>query len=610
MTYTKWQANWQNDPAGGTPLVEGFFDQVETTFGSVDRRITDAITINVKDYGAVGDGTTDDYTAFRSAVTAVNTAGGGTFLVPPGNYFLGQYKILTRPPAGVTPTTPQSPAPNGITDLFFTNCVGLSVLGYGAKISVKGNFNRAADYQFGGTGPWYSNEESLVPLGFLNCSRFEVCGFELNGNVNLMTKDSPGTGLAEGNGHGIATQNCFLYSLRDLYIHHFHTDGMFIGNNTTCDKQVIMSNVRSKFNARQALSLIQVRGAMFIDCELSETGNTGSYGWHPPGAGVDIEPNFGSPDFVTGFLSFLNCKLKNNIGSQITGSIQPVSVSIEHVLFRDCEIIAGTSTSTLPVALAISNGIIENCRIDTGGQFFYAGWSSPFNPMHRTIIRNNEIRSVGKMLINGTTAPCLIEGNQFIGTGTSSRPLANDFFIYLQGATQTVFRNNYVFFPGAIYNGAGSGNTYDIIASIQDVLLAENNFFETDLNPTGSTVNNHFAAGYGSAVLVRNEKYLSADTTNFGFRSGYNSTWNNSIPYSIGKASTGSMVVLSDWDNNTLDNRFVMVQAMPSSGTWRKGDLAIMANPAKGGKIGWTRLTTGTANVLNTDWQPFGAIDP
>ena len=42
-------------------------------------------TFNVKDYGAVGDGTTDDTAAFTLAVAAVNTAG-GKLILPPGQY--------------------------------------------------------------------------------------------------------------------------------------------------------------------------------------------------------------------------------------------------------------------------------------------------------------------------------------------------------------------------------------------------------------------------------------------------------------------------------------------------------------------------------------------
>ena len=40
MTYTRWQPDWKNGASGGTPLIEGFFDQLEATNVSVDARVT------------------------------------------------------------------------------------------------------------------------------------------------------------------------------------------------------------------------------------------------------------------------------------------------------------------------------------------------------------------------------------------------------------------------------------------------------------------------------------------------------------------------------------------------------------------------------------------
>jgi hypothetical protein len=43
-------------------------------------------TVSVKDFGAVGDGTTNDSTAFSLAINAISAAGGGTLYVPEGVY--------------------------------------------------------------------------------------------------------------------------------------------------------------------------------------------------------------------------------------------------------------------------------------------------------------------------------------------------------------------------------------------------------------------------------------------------------------------------------------------------------------------------------------------
>jgi len=46
------------------------------------------ITLNLADFGAVGDGVADDGPAFQSALDAVASAGGGTLFVPAGHYFV------------------------------------------------------------------------------------------------------------------------------------------------------------------------------------------------------------------------------------------------------------------------------------------------------------------------------------------------------------------------------------------------------------------------------------------------------------------------------------------------------------------------------------------
>jgi hypothetical protein len=49
---------------------------------------------NVKNYGATGDGTTDDYTAVSNAISAAYTAGGGTVYFPIGTYRINSQILL------------------------------------------------------------------------------------------------------------------------------------------------------------------------------------------------------------------------------------------------------------------------------------------------------------------------------------------------------------------------------------------------------------------------------------------------------------------------------------------------------------------------------------
>jgi hypothetical protein len=63
--------------------------------GAVARRLSAVLgdVINVKDYGAVGDGSTNDSTAFAAAVAAL-PAGGGSIFIPNGVYALGSQFVI------------------------------------------------------------------------------------------------------------------------------------------------------------------------------------------------------------------------------------------------------------------------------------------------------------------------------------------------------------------------------------------------------------------------------------------------------------------------------------------------------------------------------------
>jgi hypothetical protein len=66
--------------------------------GAVGRTVHQKLQeiVSVKDFGAVGDGVTDDLSSFQAATLAVGNNGGGTLIVPPGNY-------LFKKPAGSQP---------------------------------------------------------------------------------------------------------------------------------------------------------------------------------------------------------------------------------------------------------------------------------------------------------------------------------------------------------------------------------------------------------------------------------------------------------------------------------------------------------------------------
>lgn len=74
--------------------LQSIAEKIQTELGTdpagqatdLKTRLANSLVFNVKDYGATGDGVTDDGTAIASAISALSAAGGGQLFLPRGTY--------------------------------------------------------------------------------------------------------------------------------------------------------------------------------------------------------------------------------------------------------------------------------------------------------------------------------------------------------------------------------------------------------------------------------------------------------------------------------------------------------------------------------------------
>lgn len=405
--------------------------------------------INVKSFGAVGDGKTDDYKALLAVVNLVNQKGGGSVFFPKGTYFIGQYHTKN----------------NKVSDLQFSNCNGLTIRGEGAIILVNGNFKRTVDYSVGGGRHTYSKTSAIMPLLLNNCSNVLIENLELNGGVAQMTRDS---GTAETGGHLLRIIECTNVIVRNLHLHHAQTDGIAISGKNAPSSNVKMYNVISENNARVGMAIGNLVGAEFVNCKFRESGRTGSYGGHAPCSGVDIEPEKLAAGRKTSGIRFSNCVFENNLGGQFLCSSPALTTDVSLVR---CTIKAVDSRSNNQMVLSADKVLVDSCDIDCGGGNVYPRWQKSFGS--DVEIRNSTIRSSSSGIMAMTDSDkdhVNIHDNKIICTSTG--PIRS-YFPYLRMKNLS-FVNNDVFIKTTSLRPAG------VTSLIEGGNVATGNKFHTE----------------------------------------------------------------------------------------------------------------------------------
>ena len=159
-----------------------------TPAGAINRPTTSKLQdiISVKDFGAVGDGTTDDTAAFNAAILATALAGGGIVIAPTGNYKIaGTILLPALVRLDLCNSTLTGSGFGSTTDLLQTAYVnaGALVSNIGTTIDTKLAFNCSIS-----NGIIQNTGIALHLQDFINCSevsniRFVECQYAIFGTA-------------------------------------------------------------------------------------------------------------------------------------------------------------------------------------------------------------------------------------------------------------------------------------------------------------------------------------------------------------------------------------------------------------------------------------------
>jgi hypothetical protein len=399
--------------------------------------------VNVKDCGAKGDGVADEYLAIQYAVGIINKNNGGTLYFPPGIYNIEAHHTKE----------------NGLSDVVFTGCRNLNILGNKAIVNVNGSFKRQSEFKKGNY--YYSSTFGISPFSFKSCSIVNITGLEVTGNVDKMSRDND---VAESPSHLFKFYDCTNVTMRNVFVHHAQTDGIYINNHC---RNFQFNNVRSIHNARQGISIIDLVDGKFVNCTFSFNGVTqGRYGGHLPCAGVDIEPSLSGRQTVENLL-FTECTMAGNSGSQFICS-QPSTTS--RITIERCIIKELQSTSPYQIILSAKMVLMNDCKIELGLGDIYPLWGK--FPGSEVRIVSCRINGSGKGILASSrekTNKLDLIGNCLVFSG---KRLLN-YFPYLQLSNLT-FKNNIVSF----HTSAITPN--QVTSLVQGGSLSQGNVFRTE----------------------------------------------------------------------------------------------------------------------------------
>lgn len=298
--------------------------------------------ITPEQFGALGDGRTNDSAAFARMARFVSAQGGGEIALRPTTYIVGGHA-----PQG---SAGYAFAPVPVMDFF--GCTGpLIVRGNGARLRCAaglryGTFHPVTGRPTQNPMPYIRPGQLASPykamISVENCSGpVTISDLELDGNLPQLQLGGP-YGDA---GWQIACAGVRLVNnggseqLLRIHSHHHGQDGIYIDGSPLRLGSGLLQEVVSEYNSRQGCSIVGGRNYAFERCRFNHTGKGGLES--PPRSGVDIEAEGGK---TIRDLRFIECEFSNNTSAGVVADSGPS----EGAVFERCRFIGTTGWAAWP----------------------------------------------------------------------------------------------------------------------------------------------------------------------------------------------------------------------------------------------------------------------
>lgn len=327
----------------GSPVVQ----TINKTFLHPDR-LPFSNVVYIKDFGAIGNGVTNNTEAFQKASDYLK-ANGGTLVINPGIYIVGKQKFAGSYGAGYSysaePVLSITGAEKPITIIGYDAIIkAADGLKYGSFNPVTGE--KDSIRKQGNVSDYYASAFTFINM--VNCSSVTIRGITLDGNSGKLNI-GPGFGPE---GIQLVALGIGLYgnksaTVSDCYIHHCALDGIIVAWTGLKDTDPIyphtITNVRAEYNGRQGLSWVGGNNLTVTSCKFSSTGkalNKGVPVVSKPSAGIDIEIE----NSVIKNGNFINCYIYDNAGSGVIS----IGHDTHNINFRNCTFIGTTNSAAYP----------------------------------------------------------------------------------------------------------------------------------------------------------------------------------------------------------------------------------------------------------------------